>query len=536
MIRDRRLQRMSTNAAGAGNAGATAPGRSMRTSRLSRRANADGVAPGADTAVDRAAGSQGAPLPAGVRTQFESSLGADLSAVRVHTGADSADAASAVGARAYATGQDIHFADGQYTPEGGAGLHLLAHEVAHTVQQAGGAGAPQYKLEVSAPGDASELEADRAADAMLAGAPAIVTSASGLARKEGEGAPAEAKKEGGEKGPLVVGKGFTLSATKEWPATKLGYIEITPSLSGAIAFEPAGAEEKGNPAEVSTTVDKGKDGPSVKIEAEKKLGNGAWGFTPSLKPEIKLDKKGPHFSLGLSLEHEAFDLHGVGLGPFAIEPKLFEWSPGEKELKVAFVEMSQGLSIKAGQFLGYTVTPSLTISASFEPNWEKIGEMLLERVGIEVLASAGLIVGGLATVVACVVGWAKAGHEFDEVSDQITGLHTKCQMAADEVLSGEHKALVVGPLGDLNGDTTTLANSIRSQIATKLGVPEAAIAAAGKHKPSLKNDLYLAAWKQTWPGLKAQLLEHYQDTTWTSYQFERNWLDTFETGDYAKGY
>jgi hypothetical protein len=116
--------------------------------------------------------------------KFEGSLGADLSGVRVHTGGESATAASAVGARAFATGQDIHFGAGQYDPVSSEGQHLLAHEVAHTVQQRGGnPSGVQYKLEVSAPGDAFEHEADHAAAAMVSGAPASVSTASGIMRK-----------------------------------------------------------------------------------------------------------------------------------------------------------------------------------------------------------------------------------------------------------------------------------------------------------------------------------------------------------------
>src|SRR5207302_4398227 len=94
-----------------------------------------GVAPHAPAAVAAAAGSSGAPLPTAVQARFEQSLGTDLSTVRVHTGSDSATAAAAVSAQAYTTGSDIHFAAGRYAPDTPAGAHLLAHEVAHTVQQ-----------------------------------------------------------------------------------------------------------------------------------------------------------------------------------------------------------------------------------------------------------------------------------------------------------------------------------------------------------------------------------------------------------------
>jgi hypothetical protein len=104
---------------------------------VAQDSDASGVAPDAGDAIQRAASSSGSSLPEGVRGRFESSLGVDLSGVRIHTGEDSATAASAVGARAYTIGNDIHFAEGQYAPTDPFGIHLLAHEVAHTVQQGG---------------------------------------------------------------------------------------------------------------------------------------------------------------------------------------------------------------------------------------------------------------------------------------------------------------------------------------------------------------------------------------------------------------
>ena len=99
------------------------------------------------------------------------SLGADLSKVRVHTGSESAEAPRAVGARGlYYQARDIHFGAGQYAPADPVGVRLLAHEVAHTVQNRGGASERQEKLEVSTPGDSAEVEAERAADAIVAGA------------------------------------------------------------------------------------------------------------------------------------------------------------------------------------------------------------------------------------------------------------------------------------------------------------------------------------------------------------------------------
>ena len=132
----------------------------------------DAMADGGGALAD-AARSSGTPLRADIRSRFEASLDADLSSVRVHTGSASAAANEAVAARAYTLGRDVHFNAGQYRPEDPGGLRLLAHEVAHTVQQAGATPARQHApLQVSMPGDAAEAAAERAAEAMLATRPA----------------------------------------------------------------------------------------------------------------------------------------------------------------------------------------------------------------------------------------------------------------------------------------------------------------------------------------------------------------------------
>jgi len=154
---------------------------------LARSAAGSGAAPasaGAERAVASASSSSGAPLPQPLMRTFEDSLGADLSDVRVHTGEDSQRAAKAVTAKAYTIGGDIHFGAGHYDSSSGTGQHLLAHEVAHTVQQAGGAPQMRAKLELSSPGDELEREADRAADAMVG------RKAAAVSRERGPGHPA----------------------------------------------------------------------------------------------------------------------------------------------------------------------------------------------------------------------------------------------------------------------------------------------------------------------------------------------------------
>lgn len=101
---------------------------------------------GGDGEVQAEAG-PGRPLPPRLRARFEAHLGADLGAVRLHTGPDAAAAAQAFHARAFALGHDVVLGEGQYRPGSAAGQRLLAHEVTHVVQQ-GVHGAPDPAVSV----------------------------------------------------------------------------------------------------------------------------------------------------------------------------------------------------------------------------------------------------------------------------------------------------------------------------------------------------------------------------------------------------
>jgi peptidoglycan hydrolase-like protein with peptidoglycan-binding domain len=78
---------------------------------------------------------RGKPLPEAVRAYFEPRFGLDFSEVRVHEGAQAAESAQAINARAYTTGEDIVFGSGEYAPGTTEGKRLLAHELTHVVQQ-----------------------------------------------------------------------------------------------------------------------------------------------------------------------------------------------------------------------------------------------------------------------------------------------------------------------------------------------------------------------------------------------------------------
>jgi hypothetical protein len=92
--------------------------------------------------TDQALQLPGEPLDAATRNFMEPRFGYDFSKVRVHTRARTAESASAIGALAYTLGSNIVFGQQHYSPESPSGQRLLAHELAHVVQQTGTGTAP----------------------------------------------------------------------------------------------------------------------------------------------------------------------------------------------------------------------------------------------------------------------------------------------------------------------------------------------------------------------------------------------------------
>ena len=147
----------------------------------------------------------GQPLSQPLRARLEPLYRASFADVRIHDDAASHTAARGLNAQAFTVGQHLHFGARHYRPDSNAGLHLLAHELTHTVQQRGAAtGAALASLEVDPPDTPFEREAEIQADAVLAGrgtplragsagaglqarlqrAPAVAASGTGTAERE----------------------------------------------------------------------------------------------------------------------------------------------------------------------------------------------------------------------------------------------------------------------------------------------------------------------------------------------------------------
>jgi Domain of unknown function (DUF4157) len=106
----------------------------------------------------------GEPLDGATQASMTRRLGHDFSRVRVHADEHAAASAAALYAKAYAVREHVVFGAGRFEPGSSEGRRLLAHELAHVVQQAG-PGAPTGGLRPAPAGGALEAEAASAAEA-----------------------------------------------------------------------------------------------------------------------------------------------------------------------------------------------------------------------------------------------------------------------------------------------------------------------------------------------------------------------------------
>jgi hypothetical protein len=172
----------------------------------------------------------GRPLHAPLRRSIESTLGHDLSSVRVHEGGE----AESVGAQAFTQGDHIHFAPGTYSPESSEGRKLLGHELIHVIQQRQGRVRANGQVAGRALNDDPSLEgeADRGGEhlargsarpfALPAGVPMnALRSAPAAAPIQGLGIPDWMKRAGG----WAWGK---TTGAMGWAGRKLGILGDAP--------------------------------------------------------------------------------------------------------------------------------------------------------------------------------------------------------------------------------------------------------------------------------------------------------------------
>jgi hypothetical protein len=234
--------------------------------RMLQRSGDDGgeVTPDVERAIERSRGG-GQPLDSGIQSRMGQALDADFSGVRVHTDSEADGLNRSLQARAFTTGEDLYFRQGEYNPGSSSGRELLAHELTHVVQQGGSAvrskneadnteptcsgcsgnstiGTLQTKLTLGAPNDVYEQEADSVASAYINWERQPVAkdnAGSQLRRQEGE--REEEKKE-----PLVMTKqidGYLLRQTAD-ETEKEEEMMQTKADASYLSRQPEGEEEK----------------------------------------------------------------------------------------------------------------------------------------------------------------------------------------------------------------------------------------------------------------------------------------------------
>jgi hypothetical protein len=255
----------------------------------------------------------GRPLDRGERDFFEPRFGRSFDAVRVHDGPQADRAARDYDAQAYTVGQDIVFGRGQYRPGTQPGRELLAHELAHTVQQRDGRVATQRQAAVSMPGDPLEREADAMAGAVLRSA-----------------APQE---------PRATGS----AAVQRFELPSLPSLEEVESAGEALIDDPLGtlggaagevAEELGIPTDVLDTATRiaAAIGGSVSVS----------GWT------ITIAASAIDFPWALTLEPDLGDIFNL-----QASVPLFEWPIGPD----VFLQGEVGVEIGVRPILGVQVGP-----------------------------------------------------------------------------------------------------------------------------------------------------------------------------------
>jgi uncharacterized ParB-like nuclease family protein len=123
---------------------------------------------GSQRPAGQRAGPDGQSLSSADRARYELSYRADLAAVRIRSDQSTDGTARSIGARAYTAGNQINFALGQYQPGTADGQRLLAHELAHVVQQRKGGSA------TAAPAATIEADAQQGSISAMAGVPTTV--------------------------------------------------------------------------------------------------------------------------------------------------------------------------------------------------------------------------------------------------------------------------------------------------------------------------------------------------------------------------
>ena len=184
---------------------------------------------------------RGRPIDPRLSADMASRFGSQFESVRIHDADQVSESAQPLDAYAYTVGEHIVFARGRYAPETQEGRMLLAHELAHVVQQRRG-GPPAE----ANPHAAAETDATRAAQSVANGGMANITSGTSIGVSRAtppSGLPALTPRELFDR-LVLAARGFQFSrgGAPQWDPNLVGK-PLGPgyaTLAGAQVIDPAG--------------------------------------------------------------------------------------------------------------------------------------------------------------------------------------------------------------------------------------------------------------------------------------------------------
>jgi plasmid stability protein len=369
----------------------------------------------------------GQSLEGSTRSFLEPKFGHDFANVKIHADGHADQMSKAVNARAFTTGQDVFFKQGEYKPQSPEGMHLLAHELTHTIQQSRGAVSGTSigdGLAISDPNDAFEQEAYAAANSVARGERVNVGRASsGVVQRSVDNSGQMVLQRDPNPAPPAAPApttGTGVKSTFETPPlkfpgepTSLGPVKMQAELKGEISFDaPTPASSSSDPSAPTQARGGAIASPSgagyqaeVQTEFKRRTEGALAGWKPTLKGGGKVTSEGGEIALEGAIERDwlagtvlsqtiKFTILGVDL----------------KENDITFVGMSYivGLAKKIPALLpGIDVEFKGTLEFKFTPDWVQIGKWIAEKLAVS--AAEAVVVDGAAVASAAAAVIAPVG-------------------------------------------------------------------------------------------------------------------------------
>ncbi len=390
----------------------------------------------------------GQTLDESAREYLEPKFGHDFANIKIHADGQADQLTKSVGARAFATGQNVFFRQGEYQPHTSAGRHLLAHELTHTIQQSRGtvSGAPIADgVSVSDPNDVFEQEASEVADTVSQGGSVQVggTGKTGVLQRS-----LDKRFDTGQivlqrdpTPPTAPSVGTGTKTTFETPPLKIPHeataltpipLKMQAEVKGELSYDtPTPDAQGGNTSAPTQARVGGTASPTggvgiqgeVQREFTRRTEGALAGWKPSLKGGGKITSHGGEIALEGGIERDwlagtvvsqsiKFTILGIDL----------------KENDITFIGMSYSLGL-AKKILA--IVPGTdaefkgSIEFKFTPDWVQIGKWIAEKVAISagetalavdgaaVAASAAAIIAPAGAAALMIAGFIQTGKNID---------------------------------------------------------------------------------------------------------------------------